>query len=159
MLNRRALLLPSLCLAVGLAACSSGEQSMPATDQEADTAAMAAAADACKEYAESPHKDSVAVSISIKDSAIVVDPDPATVGRGGRVVWESGYPTVVFVQANAKGSRPTVGGLFTKGEGSGKVQAHVRADAACGQYKYDVAVYDASSGDMLKLDPALIVAP
>lgn len=155
---RRALCLSSLCVAVGLAACQqSGRAPDQEVAQEMDTAAPATAADACERYAGRPHRDTV--TISIEGGAVEVDPDTATAGRGGQITWLAKAPTAVFVQANEKGARPTSSALFAKGRGAGKMQARIRVGAPCGPYKYDVAVYDESSGSMLTLDPALIVAP
>lgn len=154
MLNRRALLLSSLCLAVGLAACSSGEQSMPASDQEADTAAMAAAAPECKEL---PVKNSV--EVKIQGNSVVVEPDTATVKPGGQVTWSSDHPMAVFIEKNSQGKKPTGKPVFAKGKGPGNAKAQILAGAPCGEFKYDVAVYDETSETMLTKDPVLIIVP
>lgn len=154
----RALLLSSLCLTVGIAGCQQSDRAPDGeTATKMDTAASDTAADACEQYAGRPVRDTV--TVTLQGGGIVVDPDTATAGRGGQVTWASEYPTAVFVQANQKGGKATDAALFAKGKGAGKVQAKIRARAPCGPYKYDVAVYDASSGKMLTLDPPLIIVP
>lgn len=159
MRNRWLSVLATLLLTLPLAGCQEAARA-PAGDGEAqDTAAgtAAAVADECRQYAGRPIRDSVAVSI--QGDAVTVSPETTTVARGGQVTWDSDHPTIVFIQVDPQRGRPTDAGLFAKGKGKGKVRAPIRANARCGVYKYDLGVYDASTGQMLPLDPPLMVVP
>lgn len=133
-----------LILVVALAGCGQANQQMTSRS--------------CDEYEDlEPTEEPVEITVSAEDSTVEVSRDTVRARRGGTVTWKSGHSFAVFVREGPDQGLPTEHGVYTRGQRGGQVDADVRSDAACGPYKYAVAVY--VDGEMLSLDPDIWILP
>lgn len=134
----------SILLAGTLAGCATGQRGAPPRD--------------CEEFARwEASEGPVEIRVAGDGSTLEVVPDTVRVRRGRPITWTSRHPFVVFVQESGDVGRPTPEGVYARGEGGGRVRAPTRSRAACGPYKYDVALY--VDGEMVGLDPQIWLLP
>ena len=107
------------------------------------------------------------VAVTIQGDSVDVQPRTVWVEQGGAITWESAHPFMVFVQAHPERGLPTDRALIPRGKtqatgpgkGKGKGVGKVKPNAPCGEYHYKLAVYDSTTGQMLPLDPPIMVLP
>ena len=152
-------LVPLMTAAALLAACGGGERAaQDGTDTVADGQPPA-------ECPTGPVQADVAVTI--QGDSVEVQPRVVRVAQGGDITWESAHPFMIFVQEHPDRGLPTDRALIPRGKakgsgpgkGKGKGVGKVKPNAPCGEYGYKMAVYDSATGQMLPLDPPIMVVP
>lgn len=152
-------LFPVLTISALLIACGGGEK---AAVDGAGTAADDVDARDC------PTGDvQNEVAVTVQDDSVEVQPRTVRVTAGGEITWESAHPFIVFVQEHPERGLPTDRALIPRGKaagsgpgkGKGKGVGKVKPNAQCGEYHYKLGVYDSTSGQMLPVDPPIMVLP
>lgn len=165
-----------LGLALVLGSCADRQEASPGDAGDTasnDTAAGAVGQvpDACRPGQETDEQVEVSLRGQGAGARVVVSPDTVRIREGGdeELRWVGDHPFIVIfkprngvlpTRAATAASRAVDTSYASQDTGrSARARSRTNPEAPCGEYRFDVAVWNEAEGRLVGVDPPLLIVP